>query len=99
MLVLTRKVGEKIFIGNDITIHIALIERGKVRIGIDAPETVPIHRSELHERIAAGDGPPPPDQAGAGGLAASISPRKPALRSPLPHALRSAAWPSVKRTE
>lgn len=46
MLVLTRKIGEVIHIGNDITITVTDIDRGKVRIGIDAPRALPIYRGE-----------------------------------------------------
>jgi len=51
MLVLTRKTGEKIAIGDDITISIVEIGRGKVRIGIDAPSQVSVLRHEVYERI------------------------------------------------
>ena len=47
MLVLTRKVMEKIQIGNDITLVVLRLTDGKVRIGIDAPDNVRIIRSEI----------------------------------------------------
>lgn len=47
MLVLTRKVGDRIFIGDDICITVVNVERGKVRVGIDAPRSVGIRRGEL----------------------------------------------------
>lgn len=47
MLVLSRKLGEKIFIGQDITITVVDIDRGKIRLGIEAPRNVPIYRQEL----------------------------------------------------
>jgi carbon storage regulator len=47
MLVLSRKLGEKIFIGDNICITIVDIDRGKIRLGIDAPRTVPVFRQEL----------------------------------------------------
>jgi len=54
MLVLTRKIGEKIVIGNNITITILDGGRGEgVRIGIDAPRDVSIHRSEVVEAVSA----------------------------------------------
>jgi carbon storage regulator len=49
MLVLTRKLGEKIVIGSDITITVVAINGGKVRIGIEAPKEVPVIRSELND--------------------------------------------------
>jgi len=47
MLVLSRKLGEKIQIGEDITITVVDIDRGKIRLGIEAPRDVPIFRQEL----------------------------------------------------
>ncbi len=47
MLVLTRKLGEKIRIGQDICITVVDVERGKIRLGIEAPREVPIYRQEL----------------------------------------------------
>ena len=47
MLVLSRKLGEKIFIGENICITIVDIDRGKIRLGIEAPRDVPIYRQEL----------------------------------------------------
>lgn len=51
MLVLTRKASERIRIGNNVVLTVVRIEGNKVRIGIDAPENVPITRDELpHDR-------------------------------------------------
>ena len=47
MLVLSRKLGEKIFINDNICITVVDIERGKIRLGIEAPRDVPIFRQEL----------------------------------------------------
>lgn len=49
MLVLSRKLGERFIVGNNIRITVVEIERGKVRIGIEAPDEVPILREELIE--------------------------------------------------
>jgi len=51
MLILTRKHGQKIKIGDDITISIAGIHRGQVRVAIDAPKSKAVHRQEIYERI------------------------------------------------
>ncbi len=51
MLVLTRKIGERIRIGDDIVLNVLEISKGSVRIGIEAPRQVPIYRFEVYERI------------------------------------------------
>ena len=50
MLVLSRKLGEKIYISDNICITIVDIDRGKIRLGIEAPRDVPIFRQELLEK-------------------------------------------------
>jgi carbon storage regulator len=52
MLVLTRKAGEGIVIGDDITIKLVEVKGGGVRIGIDAPKECKIYRQEVYERIS-----------------------------------------------
>ena len=47
MLVLSRKLGEKIYIGEEICITVVDIDRGKIRLGISAPKDVKVYRSEL----------------------------------------------------
>ena len=47
MLVLSRKLGEKILIGDNIFTTVVAIDRGKIRLGIDAPREVPVYRQEL----------------------------------------------------
>jgi len=51
MLVLTRKVNEKIKIGDDIIINVLEIGKGSVRIGIEAPKNITVHRHEVYEKI------------------------------------------------
>jgi len=48
MLVLSRKVGEKILIGNDIALVVVEVKKGRIKLGIDAPPSVSIQRSELN---------------------------------------------------
>ena len=52
MLVLTRKIGEGIVIGDDVTITIVEVKGGSVRVGIDAPRDRKIYRQEVFDRIA-----------------------------------------------
>jgi carbon storage regulator len=47
MLVLSRKLGEKIYIGENVCITVVDIDRGKIRLGIEAPRDVAIYRQEL----------------------------------------------------
>jgi carbon storage regulator len=51
MLVLTRKSGEAINVGDDITVTVLEVKGGQVRLGIHAPPNVIIHRKELYEKI------------------------------------------------
>ena len=53
MLVLSRKTGESIMIGDDIEITLVSTEGSKVRIGIQAPADVPVHRKEIYLEIRA----------------------------------------------
>ena len=55
MLVLTRKPGEAIVIGDDIEIEIVAIGGGKVRVGITAPRTTTVHRKEVWVELQADD--------------------------------------------
>jgi carbon storage regulator len=51
MLILTRRIGEIIRVGNDVTISVLGIKGNQVRIGIEAPKSVPVHREEIYQRI------------------------------------------------
>ncbi len=51
MLILTRKVGESINIGNEIKVTVVSVEGGQVRVGIQAPKNVIIHREEIYNKI------------------------------------------------
>jgi carbon storage regulator len=52
MLVLTRRPGQSIIIGNDVTVTVLEIRNEQVRIGVDAPRSVQVHREEIYEQIA-----------------------------------------------
>ncbi|MFM8569628.1 MAG: carbon storage regulator CsrA [Candidatus Kapaibacterium sp.] len=51
MLVLSRKIGEVITIGNSITVQVLSFDRGIVRIGIEAPKNIAVHRREVFDKI------------------------------------------------
>jgi len=51
MLILTRRAGETVMIGNDVTITVLGVKGNQVRIGINAPKHMAVHREEIYERI------------------------------------------------
>lgn len=58
MLVLSRQLDESIVIGDDIVITIVDVRGDKVRLGITAPSTIPVHRREIYESILEGQRSP-----------------------------------------
>jgi len=57
MLILTRRVGESVVIGEDVIVTVLGVKGNQVRVGINAPKTVAVHREEIFERIKNGRAP------------------------------------------
>jgi carbon storage regulator len=62
MLILTRRVGESLMIGEEVTVTVLGVKGNQVRIGVNAPREVAVHREEIYSRIHEGDPPASEDK-------------------------------------
>jgi carbon storage regulator len=51
LLILTRKIGESLMIGSGVTVTVVAVNENQMRIGINAPKDVEVHREEIYERV------------------------------------------------
>jgi carbon storage regulator len=83
MLVLSRKIGQSLLIGNDIRIKVVEIRGQQVRLGLEAPDDVPVIREELHREVAETNARSAvPDAAAVAELAARLRRQAPKAEPP-----------------
>ena len=55
MLILTRKIGESLILGDDVEITVLSVRGNQVKLGVNAPKEIAVHRQEIYERIKAAE--------------------------------------------
>ena len=83
MLVLSRKINQSIMVGDNVRIVVVAVDRDQVKLGIEAPRDIPVHRSEIYEEIqrtnqSGAASPVPTEKLEAG--KATLQPRKPSKK-------------------
>ncbi|MDA8782329.1 carbon storage regulator CsrA [Porticoccaceae bacterium] len=68
MLILTRRVGETLVIGDEVTVTVLGVRGNQVRLGVNAPKEVAVHREEIYQRIQMEKGGENPSSSGDNGL-------------------------------
>ena len=75
MLILTRRVGEAVMIGDEVSITVLGVKGNQVRLGINAPRSIAVHREEIYRRIKR-------EQAGGGAQDEGTAPEEPPEKTP-----------------
>ena len=65
MLILTRRVGETLMVGDDVTVTVLGVKGNQVRIGVNAPKDIAVHREEIYDRIKQEQGQEPSSSSGS----------------------------------
>jgi carbon storage regulator len=89
MLVLSRKLNQAIMIGDNVRIVVVSVDRDQVKLGIDAPREVPVHRSEVFDEIQRAN-------RQAAGVAEPVAPANPAAAPSTPATLTARKGPRKK---
>ena len=64
MLILTRRVGESLMIGDEVTVTVLEVKGNQVRLGVNAPKDVSVHREEIYEKINSEEAAKGPGESG-----------------------------------
>lgn len=90
MLVLSRKINQSIMVGDNVRVVVVAVDRDQVKLGIEAPREIAVHRSEIYEEIqranrSAAAAPETPAVSGTRAVPAALSPSKKLPKRPKNH--------------
>ena len=90
MLVLSRKINQSIMVGDNVRVVVVAVDRDQVKLGIEAPREIAVHRSEIYEEIqranrSAASAPEPTAAAKGRATPAALSPSKKMPKKPKTH--------------